>query len=379
VKIQVVGSVREIKQDPVMVARFKAAGKALGAALARSGHTIVVGIPSWSYPMHDSLTEYIIQGADTVAAPADKQHEILFLGPWTPEPEDKTPAEIDSVRDFKTLTKNIHLTQKPISSSTMNYGANLIPNLNEVDAVILVSGADGTASIGFAAQALKIPLLTVNALGGVAETMFEDFLGKELLALQEKKKISDISVLNVPWAAESEMANDEAKAAQAGKADAIIRLTEQLIKYFAQEKGSTKAVLTLSIVLGPLFIGAWMIVFFTAIKNQINLTLAFFILLFLAALIGWSLHTLIGQKDETTVLTFSSIAIDAALSIIIAFGLMLFYLIGGIAFTGNVVVLNAVDSTFLSIALSMSVLGLAAGALIPIRQLIDRLSKAIAP
>jgi hypothetical protein len=375
-RIYVVGSCREAK-DPDVRERFKAAGKALGAALAEHGHSIAVGIPNWKYPMKQSLTEYIILGANSVPVRDKKKHTVIFYGPWTPEPEDKTPGVTDTVQEFKQLA-NIDLIFKPHSGGTLPYGANLIPNLNEVDAVILICGAEGTASIGFAARALGVPLLTVTSLGGSAETMYQDFLGKELVLLQEKEKRLDISALNASWVTETEMKHDrEQLAKQAKKAEDIVSLAERMVKTNARGKRAARRALTLSLALSLFFVVSWSAVYVLAAENKIHLTYSFLGLLFLASLIGSCLRTLVVQRDETAILTLRGFTIDLVLSILLAFGLGLFYLIGGISFTGTVVALNKEPNTFQNIAISMSLVGLAAGALIPVQQLMDRLSKVV--
>lgn len=376
-KIEIVGSTRDLKGDKIDQ-KFRVACRAIGAALAKRGHTIVVGIPHWKSPMKDAATAYVIQGANEVVDPQGKKHTVMFYGPWTAEPPDATPGVVDTVDEFKALP-NINLVQRPISNSSMNFGANLIPNLNEVDAVILIGGSTGTASIGFAAAALGIPLLTVNSLGGTADAMFQDFLGKKLYLQQEKYKQIDISVLNASWTTEDELQAEPAKKEQQDKkAEAIIALAERLVKINTQEKRRTRLALNWLLFLAPVCVAGWVALYILAAANLLHLTVAFFLLLFIAALIGTSLRTLISQREETAVLTGRSLLIDAVLSILLAFGLALFYLIGGISFTGKVVALNTESSTFQNIALSMSLLGLAAGALIPTRQLMERLEKVVA-
>ena len=113
-------------------------------------------------------------------------------------------------------------------------------------------------------------------------------------------------------------------------------------------------------------------------------TIAFFLLLYISALLGAGLRTLVTyQVNKIAQLTGLGLGMDAAISLLVAFGLALVYLIGGISFTGSVVVLTggaqgqANESSFATIAVSMSLLGLASGYLVPLNQLSERLGKIV--
>lgn len=373
-KIQVVGSCRKL--SGLDKKRFIAAGKALGKALAQSDDTIFVGVHIWDYKMSDTLSEYIIQGANEAPRKKDKKHNITFYCPYTQEPPDTTPGVPDTIHEFKNLA-NINLKVKHIPVISPKYGMNLISNLNDVDAVILVSGAEGTANIGLSAHALNKPLLTVNSLGGTASEIADDFLRTELDQVYQHDNTVDTSILDAAWYTEDEIAKDNKKGSEQEKnAEAILNLTKKLIKIKAQQKRSMQGALIASYILGPLMTLLWIIVYLLAADNKINLSVAFFSLLFISSLAGSSLHTLIAQRDETTILTSQSIMTDTMLAFLLAFVLALLYLIGGISFTGKVVALDTESEHFQNIALSMSVLGLVAGVLLPVTDVLERLRKA---
>ncbi len=375
-RIQLVGSCREGEDKPIKK-QFISAGKALGAALVKRGHTIVVGIPRWEYlQKHWSLAEYILLGASEVPPLNGEKHSIIFYAPSGPEPADQTP-EPDTVQEFRQLP-NIQLEMKPVGGGLNEYGAKLIPNLNEVDAVIMVAGGGGTASIGFASRAMNKPLVTVNSLGGTALALYEDFLSKVLNDLHERKKINDPWVLNAPWYTQAELTKDQSKIEQQTmNAANIVQLTEKVIQAYAQENRGTRITLAATLALTPLLVFLWVMIYLLSADGQIKANYAFFALLWISSLLGTGLQTLIAQREGTSVLTISRVLMDAAISILVAFGLALLYLIGGISFTGNVVILSKEPTSFASIAVSMSLLGLTAGALIPTRQLLERLQKVI--
>jgi hypothetical protein len=377
-KIQVVGSCDDLSNSDKE--RFKAAGKALGKALAQSDDTIIVGVRNWDKKMSNTISKYIIQGAAEVPRKKDKKHNITFYCPCTPEPLDTTIDDPDTIHEFKNLYNNINLKVKHIPVISPKYGMNLISNLNDVDAVILVSGAEGTAHIGLSAHALNKPLLTVNKLDGTASEIAEDFLMLELVQVFQHDNTVDTSILDVHWYTEDEIKNDITNGTkgsdQEKNAEAIVNLTKKLIKIKALQKRSMQGALIASYILGPLMALLWIVVYLLAADNKINLSVAFFSLLFISSLAGSSLHTLIAQRDETTILTCQSIMIDTMLAFLLAFVLALLYLIGGISFTGEVIALDTESEHFQNIALSMSVLGLVAGVLLPVTDVLERLGKA---
>jgi hypothetical protein len=381
-KFQLVGSCRlqsGLSQDDYADRRdqFIAAGKALGAALAEKGHEIFLGVSTWDLLKDDeSLALAALRGASQVGA--DKLHVVWFYAPWNdiPSGDPDLSCLIDEIQHLP----NIELLMKPVGKGTHSFGSRLIPNLNLVDAVILVGGSEGTASIGFAASAMGKPLITVNSLGGSAADLYEDFLSGELLNLAEKGKIHPPYVLNTAWQPDSLASQDpnfaEKNRHTAGK---ILELADELIKVFAQENRATRRTQWLTLLFSPLLAVAWVVVYVLAYEGHLQPTLAFFGLLFLASLLGTGIRTLIAQRENTAILTGYGVLTDAALSILLAFGLALIYLIGGISFTGSVVVLDSESTDFANIAISMSLLGLAAGAVIPTRQLLERLGGYISP
>ena len=65
------------------------------------------------------------------------------------------------------------------------------------------------------------------------------------------------------------------------------------------------------------------------------------------------------------------------ISLILPLVLAVIYLIGGLSFTGEIVVLTSGNENFTSIALSMSALGFAAGLLVPTTQVQEFLEKSL--
>jgi hypothetical protein len=103
---------------------------------------------------------------------------------------------------------------------------------------------------------------------------------------------------------------------------------------------------------------------------------AFFVLLYLSSAIGTGLRILVAfQRNQLTQLTGLAMFVEVLVALAVAFGLALFYMIGSISFTSEVNLLVAGTKNFATIAVSMSLLGLCAGYLVPIDKLHDRLQK----
>jgi hypothetical protein len=102
-------------------------------------------------------------------------------------------------------------------------------------------------------------------------------------------------------------------------------------------------------------------------------------LLYISTAVGTGLRLLVAfQGNQLTRLTGLAVAIELVVALSVAFGLALFYLIGSISFTGQVTMLGSDSKNFPTIAVTMSLLGLAAGYLVPIDKLRDRLHKIFA-
>jgi hypothetical protein len=61
--------------------------------------------------------------------------------------------------------------------SSFKYG--VIPNLADVDGVILISGRDGTANIGYAAYSMGKPVVAITSFKGAAQGISKDILHED--------------------------------------------------------------------------------------------------------------------------------------------------------------------------------------------------------
>ena len=392
-KILIIGSLRppenpgDEPKEPFVSAnktRFQAACQALGTALTRKGHLVMVGVPDWpSLQRNETVATFIIQGINKVALKDNKvPHPVIFYGPQQREPVDKTPSGIpDSLQELKKL-QNIKIKDKFTGKGTSK--ARVIPNITEVDAVMLISGREGTETIGYAAYSLGKPVIAIRSFEGAAETITTEVLLEDYNRFIKQGGVTpdDLRSLEVDWEVDADK--------NLSKAEDIVNTCEKLVKAYGQSDRKTLSVLKWTIVGLVVLLLGWVATYLSANQcttgSQFCTTFvmeSFFLLLYITALLGSGLRTLVQyQQNQITYLTFLGLSIDAAISMLVAFGLALVYLIGGITFTGKVVVLDNNNASqniaFTTVAISMSLVGLAAGYLVPIKELAKRLENVIA-
>jgi hypothetical protein len=395
-KILVIGSFRSPhpsekptdKPDEKFIAdhklRFEAACRALGEALVRRDHLVMVGVPDWSMlQSRNTVANFIVEGANKAPLKDKKKNSLVFYGPQEPEPEDKTRDKTpDSLMEFKKL-EHLDIKDKYVGSGVSK--ARMIPNVADVDAVMLISGREGTESIGYAAYSMEKPVIAITAFRGAAESISKEVLLQDYSRFlkQEIVNENDLRALDVQW--------DEDENKDRSQAEAVVDATEKLVKAYGQARKKTLRVLKWTIGLLVLLLFGW-VGFYLSAYNASNLAtpkdfliqISFFVLLYISSLLGSGLRTLVSyQENRIAQLTFLGLGIDAAISLLVAFGLALIYLIGGISFTGKVVVLQPAGtgvekySAFTTVAISMSLLGLAAGYLVPLKKLTERLANIV--
>ncbi len=384
--------------------QFIAACYALGAAFARKNYPIMVGVTSWQMLQEgNTVASYIPLGADTVEVTNGRRHSVMFDAPQESEPPDQTSA-IDTLQDFRKLG-NIDLEEKFVRKSRyrttdrttgkVTDRVKMIPNINEVDAVVLIGGTYGTSGIGYAAYSMNKPVIAITAFGGVAKDMADDILFDDYnrFVKQEDVTSAEVRALSANWSA------DKADKDNHANADLIVQATKSMAKAYGKANRKSLHVLLATTIGMAALLAAWLIVYLggsgivntaaeklgepgvlttTMIAQLWSGPVAFFFLLYISALLGAGLRVLASyQSSEITQMTFMGLWIDLVVSLVVAFGLALLYLIGSISFTGKVVVLAGTEA-FANISISMSLLGLAAGYLVPLNQLRKRLEKIVA-
>jgi hypothetical protein len=390
-KILIVGSLRDpdpgkpdnhpsklyVKQN---TENYRVACKALGKALANRGHTIMVGVPNWATLLRRKTpATFVVQGANEADPLPHRLHKVIFYEPEVHEPKDKTPNIVDTIQDLRNLQTDGKIKIKEIFIGTGSSSAREIPNVAEVDSVMLISGREGTEYIGYAAYSMGKPIIAVKSFGGAAQRISEEVLGKKYQQCLDKGDVTteDLKALDVEW-------NTNPKDADSN-ANAVVKTSEKLVKAFCRSILKTRLVLGGTVAFMVLLLLGWLFLFMSAAQcTPANLCDAFvnkvlFGLLYISALLGTGLRTMVSyQSNELACLDGWGEIVDGVIALLIAFGLSLIYLIGGITFTGTVVAVgNGAGIGFATVAISMSLIGLAAGYLVPLSALSDYLKKLI--
>jgi len=460
------------KQKP----QFDAACQALGAAFARKHWRIMVGVPLWEqWSKRETVAPHVLAGANTVKSDdVTGPHPVVFYAPREPEEPFKGTAA-GTLQQIELDHPNIKFEYKLVAQG--QYKAKVIPNVAAVDAVVLVAGQDGTATIGYAAHCLERPVLAVAGFGGAARTLLDDVLFDAYDRYKESVQLTDGELLSLT-ATWSDKVEDEANRKAAERA---VSVAEKLVKAYALAGRKTTQVLKWAMAGMALLLGLWVTIYWrgatvaletpvsapaatagteqtpqamadkskaaarTASKGDATaaegsaaepvllratkadsresatvaksndaagmpagaepkfppsnsekkevlegkqalpkawipfVPFAFFLLLFISAAVGTGLRVLVAyQSNQLSRLTGFAVWIELVVALSVAFGLALFYLLGSISFTGHVSMLESNAQNFPTIAVSMSLLGLTAGYLVPLDKLRDRLQKIFA-
>lgn len=357
---------------------YRAACKALGKALANRGHTIMVGVPNWTTLIkRKTPATFIVEGANEADPLPHGLHKVIFYEPEVHEPKDKTPKVVDTIQDLRNLQTDGKIKIVENFIGTGSSSAREIPNVADVDCVMLISGREGTEYIGYAAYSMGKPIITVKSFGGAAQRISEEALSKKYHQCLDNGDVTteDLKALDVDW-------NTDPKDADA-KANAVVKTSEKLVKAYGRSILHTRLVLGGTVGGLVLLLLGWLFLFMSAAQcTPTNLcgpyvNKVFFGLLYISALLGTGLRTMVSyQSNELARLSALGEIIDGVISLLVAFGLSLIYLIGGITFTGTVVAVgNGAGIGFATVAISMSLIGLAAGYLVPLSALSDYLKK----
>ncbi len=395
-KIMVVGSIKhqleEIQDAAIkdnLFDKFKKASYALGMALAQRRHDIYGGIPDWEYYEKEwGAIILAIKGAASVVNQEDKRKPgIVFYAPE----EINTPTTVSSTNHINTLRNqcpSLHIDSRPIKGFVSNTGAKIIPNLSEVDAVVLLAGYDGTASIGYAAKALNVPVIAIPKLPGSGQDLYYDFVHDKLAEMDKpgNQKMEPDEVLDtdfwstvvLPPVNKPIQPDPQNKPLENIPARDIVSLIERYVAYRKNLGTKNDRMLNITSFLGLVSLIGWVVLYVEALRGKLLLDYTFFIMLAVASIIGAELRVLLEYREGKKASNWTQVLVDVIVSLMVSIGLAIVYLIGGISFTGEVVTFNPTDTaTFATIGLSISLLGLASGVLIPVQQLLDQLRKAV--
>jgi hypothetical protein len=355
--------------------KFGAAAFSIGQALAEKGHTIVATAVSWErVKAGTSVVSHVIQGANAVAFPNGQQTQVTLYVPRDAEPDVQTSGAVNQLGSLRSLPNvNIDLksSYRPVRISYR------IGDVKVADAVIVLDGSAGVQQVAVAAYSLDKPLIPVTSLGALPRELYADLVGPEYENLRDRGEIpaDALQAVRAPWSTDAADMEKNLNAARQ-----IVRLAESLVavNVRAARQNTTTLLATVGLtVLLPIMI--WVRAFTLPSVQEQNWSL--FFVLFLSVLPGVGLRTLVSyQQGSTARLTWQGILVDVAVAMAIAFGLALLFLIGDIVYSGELTVnfSEGADDEFARVAVIMSVLGLAAGYLVPLGRLRELLENSLA-
>lgn len=351
--------------------KFVAACEALGYSLSKKGHQVRVGISRWEDIEDDRACFcHVICGASEAAKETllhIRPVEVICDVPQA-QPTDEAGRMWEVVRGS---AKNVNLKFRPLRLT--DSGVSRTQRIDEADAYILIGGGKNTERIGYSAHAMDKPVLAVTVFGRAAKAVYSDIL------YDAYGDAGAGGEFHTPWGDEKADANN--RSLNRSRAATLVDLIQRITKRKREQDSRNVAPLAITIAACCALLVGWVTLYLFASQGSVSARIAFFSLLFITAAIGTGMRILVDfQRNATSNLRLSWLMIELAVSLMLAFGLALIYLIGGITFTGTVVTLepnSATGERFPTIALSMSVLGLAAGFLAPVDKLRQRLERAI--
>jgi hypothetical protein len=349
--------------------RFEAACRALGYALVKAGHRVRVGLSAWGQLEKGTpVSQYVIEGASQAAGELKRSVPVAFDVPRNPRGAGAAFAELETLEHLPHLELRVQFLRVAPS------GVSLTQDIEQSDAFIIVGGGSGTDRLGYAAYQMRKPVVALTSFGRAGQAIHQDVLYDEY----SDALAAETGCLHQEW--EIESGDGQGVPQNRAHGDAVVGLMARLAGEMGARSRQGWGALGGTIAASCVLLVAWVALYLGAYSGKLIPSIVFFALLFISAALGTGLRVLVDyQRGQVARLYWRWLLVELAVALMLAFGLALIYLIGGISFTGSVVVLepSASDGSFSTVALSMSLLGLAAGFLAPIEKLRQRLEKAI--
>lgn len=382
---------------------FSGACQAIGAALVRAGHSVIVDVADWGRLKNQTIVaQHVVEGIINASSIKRNVELIIYLPPETGSKLSEVAAvanELEKLLANEKLSKKVEVKREPYDGAK-----DFFRNATIADAFLLIGGGSGTGLTGQSAAFLTKPIITLTAFGGAAEQSYHLILSS---IYRDLGLTGEMVALTKRW--------DGDKSSHGGIADDVVEFAEALqLKLMRRKTPGEKQQINLMNWAIAVFV-LW--VFFFAIlvtMNRAPNTLAqnplsgianffsgvfntpsdngngvlsqvimwftpglYVLLLVCASFLGSTLR-LLSRSDLRTApaYTYFYVRKEVFLAILVAFGLMLLYMIGGISFTGaNMVAL--VESPNGAIGTALSTIGFAAGFILPIVRLREQLNNAM--
>ena len=326
--------------------QFNKACQALGAELVRRKHIILVASDT-----DDAADRHVVLGANSV----EGRHRVVVFR----QSRKLTPFAADR-EELENIQLSYRIAQGP-------WAVARIHQILEAHAVIVVGGGRGTAHVAYTSPALQRPVLAVGAFGGAANDALDEYLQDDYARLgffDERAFDANLTALGDEWGESA--------------AGDTVGITEELVRknpYATERLVAPAGMALLQLVL----YAAWVCLFIGVLP--LARPLSFFVTLAIASFLGTGLRTTLRFVTEIRPrVTLHRVFSEGVIGLLLAFGLALIYLAGGITVTGDVVPILQQDD-FQRVAVSMSILGFASGFLIEraTERLKQRLEGVLAP
>jgi len=248
--------------------------EAVGKALALRHHTIVLSVPYWDMMSRcNTVANYVAFGASKVERENKKPNKLILHIPQEVPPKDTCVNDTQnagtkpkSLQGFRNLP-HIALEEKFIPGKG-EFKSKTIPNITEVDAVILIGGFDGTMNVGYAAYSLNKPCITVASVGGAAKHLFDDLYSFDYQRFVRQGIVKEQDIIALTASVQE---NDQRKEKSAYD---IVRTTEKITSAYGIVNDRTRQVLW-TILIGSLGLLAAWVHLFTCIGNDLKLPLQY--------------------------------------------------------------------------------------------------------
>lgn len=331
-KVLVAGSLHFENSNDVR-ASFVEACNEIGVALAQAGHELVVGSGS-----DNTADKHIFNGFISV-----KNHPRLYIIRPLGVKHDDKKKEGDIL--FAKLPQKLRVDRHPADS----WSKIRVYQVLEADVVLVLGGsAAGTALIAGTATALQRPVLAIPSFGGASQKIWSD-LKRDFQGVSSSLE-NLYNYLGQSW--------------NLGDSKYVVSALEKLKR---ENPYRRNAAVNSSIILiwTILLLVIWLILLgSTPLKPLYN----FFALLALSVMLGVNLRASLGHLLNPGInLSWATVLIEFSIGMVVAFGLALFYLIGGFIVTGS---WNPDDflkvSDLTRVGVIMSIIGLASGFLLEV-------------
>ena len=397
---------------PQLPVDYVEAGRAIGCALAEAGHPVVLCVPDWTKPrLGDAVLEGITKAR---LAPDQSAHAVtVYVTAGIPQ-EDNKNTLAEAWRGVE--PPNVSLTWKPLAEDPV-YESISFPTVRSIDAMILLSGDRLSEIVASAAHYVRNePVVTITRFGGAGKVLYRDVFRShyQSFAEEDDRIRSLLGVLDDTW----DTAPSQGNQARAVK---VVELTERLYRANELRKKENLNWRSIAYLCLGLFV-LWAF-FFTLLSvagslagnaaatpaggeaaltpvgaipkadgaapaslskllvgwdNLFQNGLLWFELM-IAATLGSLLRKVAAfHFGDVVVLDRSAFITDVAAGIVLAMAFGLLYFAAGWSFNGEAV-FPPLGSTTPTLVAALSVGGLAAGLLLPVEELGERLKQFVAP